>query len=499
MLGPGTMRFLLAALAVAASLGTQAAPIGYEGARHLLDRAGFGATDREIREYATLDREQAVDRLLAGARRVAVTPPPEFVDDPIERPAKLRNDPQARKALARKLVRQGLELRAWWLTEMLDTPSPLTERMTLFWHNHFATSQQKVRFSQLMYRQNVLLRREALGNFATLLHEVAKDPAMLVWLDNARSRKGAPNENFAREVMELFTLGVGHYSEQDVKEAARAFTGWSIDPATGAYRYRPFFHDGGEKVVLGRRGRLDGDDVLDILLAQPQTANFIAEKMWREFVSPTPDEAEVQRWGTLFRAAHYEVKPLLRAVLLSDAFWSPGNRATLVKSPVDVVVGTLRTFDVHPADLRPAAIACAVLGQNLFSPPNVKGWPGGDAWIDSATLLGREQFVDRVFRGADRGIMAPVAMTQEPPMMQDEKAESAQGGPGARLQRLMQRGMGAYAFDDRRWLASLGAPVETARLDRLVLATAAVDPVPASLDPAERVRALVADPAYQLK
>jgi len=322
---------------------------------------------------------------------------------------------------------------------------------------------------------------------------------MLVWLDNARSRKGAPNENFAREVMELFTLGVGHYSEQDVKEAARAFTGWSIDPATGAYRYRPFFHDGGEKVVLGRRGRLDGDDVLDILLAQPQTANFIAEKMWREFVSPTPDEAEVQRWGALFRAAHYEVKPLLRAVLLSDAFWSPGNRATLVKSPVDVVVGTLRTFDVHPADLRPAAIACAVLGQNLFSPPNVKGWPGGDAWIDSATLLGREQFVDRVFRGADRGIMAPVAMTQEPPMMQDEKAESAQGGPGARLQRLMQRGMGAYAFDDRRWLASLGAPVETARLDRLVLATAAVDPVPASLDPAERVRALVADPAYQLK
>ncbi len=491
------MKFLFAASAVMASLGAHAAPIGYEGARHLLDRAGFGATDREIREYAPLDRGEAVDRLLAGARREAVTPPPGFVDDPIERPAKLRSDPEARKALLKKLARQGLELRAWWLTEMLDTPSPLTERMTLFWHNHFATSQQKVRFPQLMYRQNVLLRREALGSFATLLHEVAKDPAMLVWLDNARSRKAAPNENFAREVMELFTLGVGHYSEQDVKEAARAFTGWSIDPGSGAYRYRPFFHDGGEKVVLGHRGRLDGDAVLDILLAQPQTAHFIAEKMWREFVSPAPDEAQVQRWAHVFRAAHYEVKPLLRAVLLSDAFWSPENRATLVKSPVDVVVGTMRTFDIHPADLRPAAIACAVLGQNLFSPPNVKGWPGGDAWIDSATLLGREQFVDRVFRGADRGVQ-PAAMAQEE-SMDARKGGGAPRAPGARLRALMQRGFASYAFDDRRWLASLGAPAQPQRIDRLVLAAAAVDPVPAGLDAASRVRALVADPAYQLK
>ena len=490
------MRLLYAALLLAASIGAAAAPMGYEDARHLLDRAGFGATDREIRDFATLEREQAVDRLLAGARREAVTPPPAFVDDPIERPGKLRNDPQARKALLAKLVQQGLELRSWWLQEMLDTPSPLTERMTLFWHNHFATSQRKVRAPQLMYRQNALLRREALGNFATLLHGIAKDPAMLVWLDNAKSRKGAPNENFAREVMELFTLGVGHYGEPDVKEAARAFTGWSVEPATGAYRYRPFFHDAGEKVVLGHRGNLDGDQVLDILLERPETAHFIAEKMWREFVSPTPDETQVESWARTFRAAHYEIKPLLRAVFLSDAFWSSANRATLVKSPVDVVVGTLRIFDIHPADLRPGAIACAVLGQNLFAPPNVKGWPGGDAWIDSATLLGREQFVDRIFRTADLG-MQPVAMQAS--AMQAEKGNAAAGAPGARLQRLMQRGMGAYAFNDRRWLVSLGTPHNTSQVDRLVLATAPVDPVPANLGMAGRVRALVADPAYQLK
>jgi len=397
------------------------------------------------------------------------------VHGPFVGPRQLRGlDPERRKALLRTLVRQGLELRAWWLREMLVTPSPLTERMTLFWHNHFATSQRKVKLGSLMYRQNVLLRREALGNFATLLHEVAKDPAMLVYLDNARSRRGAPNENFARESMELFTLGEGHYGESDVKEAARAFTGWSIDPDSGRYRYRPFFHDGGEKTFLGRRGDLDGDQVLDILLERPETARFIAAKLWREFVSPTPDPIEVERWAAIFRAAHYEVKPLLRAIFTSGAFWAPENRATLVKSPVDLVVGTLRTFDIRPDDLRPAAVACAVLGQNLFAPPNVKGWPGADAWIDSATLLGREQFLERVFRGTD-------------------------AGAGARPGRMMERAMGSYAFDERRWDRSLAEGARARDVDRLVLATAAVDPIPSGLEGAARLRALVADPSYQLK
>ena len=493
------MRLLAAIAAFLAAAAAQAAPIGYDGARHLLDRTGFGATDREVREYAALDREHAVDRLLAGTRREAITPPPAFATASFEPYARLQDmDSEERKAYQRKLVQEGLELRAWWIGEMLATPSPLTERMTLFWHNHFATSQRKVRLGQLMYRQNVLLRREALGNFGSLLHGIAKDPAMLVWLDNAGSRRQAPNENFAREVMELFTLGVGNYTERDVKEAARAFTGMSLERQTGEYRYRPFIHDDGVKTVLGKIGNFDGDDVLNILLARPETARFVAGKVWREFVSPTPDAAEVERWAAIFRGEHYEIRPLMRAVLLSDAFWDPANRATLVKSPVDVVVGTLRTFDIHPTDLRPAAVQVAALGQNLFAPPNVKGWPGGDAWIDTATLLGRKQFVDRVFRGSEG--MAAMAEPEAMPARGNGPTGAGQGaGINGAMQRIMDRGLGSYAFNPQRWTHSL-AEGETARdVEHLVLAMAPVNPVPADADAVGRVRALVADPAYQLR
>jgi len=422
-------------------------------------------------------------------------PPPAFVDAPFEPYHRLRAmSPEDRKAAQRQLFEQGFELRAWWMREMVSTPSPLTERMTLFWHGHFATSQQKVRAPQLMYRQNALLRREALGNFATLLHAVAKDPAMLVYLDNAGNRKQAPNENFAREVMELFTLGEGRYGEQDVKEAARAFTGWSLDRETGEFTFRRLWHDYGDKTVLGRSGPLDGDDVLDILLARPEAAEFIAGKLWREFVSRTPDPREVARWAAVFRESRYEVKPLMRAMLTSQSFWSADNRGALIKSPLDLVVGTLRTFDIRPVDFRPAVFTAAALGQNPFSPPNVKGWPGAEAWINSSTLLGRKQWLDRVFRGSDSA-----TMSQEP--AEGEGSAGAQAKePGQRFRRMMERGMGDYAFDGDRFIRSL--PVSTdgaARVDQLVLAAAAVNPPPEDTDAAERVRALVADAAYQLK
>jgi uncharacterized protein (DUF1800 family) len=485
------MRLIAAFLAVSFSIAAHAAAIGYEGARHLLNRTGFGATDAEIAQFAPLGREEAVDRLLDGARREAFVAPPAAVDEPYQPFYKLRMlSAEERMAAQRKLVQEGFELRAWWLREMIATPSPLTERMTLFWHNHFATSQQKVRSTQLMYRQNALLRREALGNFATLLHDIAKDPAMLIYLDNAGSRKQAPNENFAREVMELFTLGEGHYTEHDVKEAARAFTGWSLDRETGEYTYRRIWHDYGEKTVLGRTGLLDGDDVLDTLLSRPETARFVVAKLWREFVSPTPDAAEVSRWADTFRASHYEVKPLMRAVLTSDAFWSPANRGALVKSPVDLVVGTLRTFGIKPADLRPAVFACAALGQNPFSPPNVKGWPGGDAWIDSATLLGRRQLVDRLFRGSDPMAAAPVAMRDEP--------KAAPGDFAARMRRSLERGIADYAFDGDRFAASLGN-AGAKRLEPLVLAYPPVNGDESEAPIPDRVRALVGDASYQLK
>ncbi|MEZ5613853.1 MAG: DUF1800 domain-containing protein [Rhodocyclaceae bacterium] len=395
------MRRLLAVLLILLSPLAQAVALDTADARHLLNRAGFGATPGEIAEFSRMSRAEAVDRLLAGAVTEARTPLPAGVDDYL-RPARLRElGEDERKALLRRQFEIGADLRGWWLEEMLRTPSPLTERMTLFWHNHFVSGQQKVKSARLMLEQNRLLRRHALGSFGTLLHAVAKDPAMIVYLDSATNRKEQPNENFAREVMELFTLGEGHYTERDVKEAARAFTGWSIDTTTGAYRWRPFIHDRGKKAVLGRVGRFDGDDVLDILLEQPATAEFIVAKLWKEFVSPQPEPAEAARIAKRFRDSGYEIKAALRALLLSEFFWAPTNRAALVKSPADLVVGTLRQLGFETGDPLPFVFVMRQLGQDLFGPPNVKGWPGGEAWVDSGTLLARKAFVERLFRGQE--------------------------------------------------------------------------------------------------
>ena len=501
------MKAILAGLVLAVATAAQSAGIAPSGeqvlgvadARHLLNRAGFGASDAEIRTLAPLKRAEAVDRLLATATMQPTIAPPAFVRDPFLPYYKIRElDAEARMAELRTRQQQGFALRAWWLHEMTVTPAPLAERMTLFWHGHFATSQLKVRSVPLMYRQHELLRREALGSFRRMLHEIARDPAMLIYLDNAGSRKEAPNENFAREVMELFTLGEGNYTERDVREAARAFTGWSLDRDRGEYLYRRAWHDYGEKTVLGRTGRLDGASVLDLLLAHPRTAEHITAKLWREFVSPTPDAAEVRRLAAVYREAGYEVKPLLRALFLSEAFWAEGNRASLIKSPVDVVVGTLRTFGIQPMDYRPAAFTVAALGQSLFTPPNVKGWPGGEAWIDASTLLGRRQFIDRVFRGNEP--MRTMAVAGEAMTTAPQEAMAAQP-PREAMRRMLERGMDTYAFEPERWSRGVqhGLADRGAYVTALVLAAAPANPMPAADDEGALVRALVADPVFQLR
>jgi uncharacterized protein (DUF1800 family) len=490
---------VLLAPALLISLAARAAPMGPDDARHLLNRAGFGATPKEVAAYAQLSRTEGVERLLVTTRTVAQTPPPAWVSEPILPPRELRGmSPERRKAFVAGEIQRGLDLRAWWVNEMATTPSQLTERMTLFWHNHFVSSQRKVRYTRLMYEQNVLLRRHATGSFAALLHAVGKDPAMVIYLDSAQNRRGQPNENFAREVMELFTLGEGHYTENDVREAARAFTGWSIDRDTGAYKYRPFIHDGGAKTVLGRSGNFDGDDVLDILLARPATAEFVVAKMWREFVSPEPDPAEVRRIAAAFRGSSYDVKTALRGLFLSDAFWARANRGTLVKSPVDLVVGTVRQFDVEYGDPAPFAMVAAQLGQNLFAPPNVRGWPGGEAWINSSTLLARKTFIERLFRAEEMPRAARVAM----------RAQAGEDDPGAddgieRAKRAARerfiRAMGDVRLDTNRWSRELAAPPTQAEIEQVVLAQAPAGPVTAGLPTRELLRQLALDPAYQLK
>src|SRR4051794_18271395 len=244
------------ALIVSSSLANGIA-IGAVDARHLLARTGFGPTSAEVRAYAALSRNEAVDRLLRETNTEPSAAPPASINGStqVRRPGPMATA-EERKAFQQNETRRAMELRGWWMREMLATPSPLTERMTLFWHNHFVSGEQKVRDARMMYAQNALFRSQSLGNFSTLLHAVAKDPAMVIYLDNAQNRKGAPNENFAREVMELFTLGQGNYSERDIKEAARAFTGWGVDRASGTFAFRPRLHDDGEKTVFDKHGDL---------------------------------------------------------------------------------------------------------------------------------------------------------------------------------------------------------------------------------------------------
>jgi uncharacterized protein (DUF1800 family) len=296
---------------------------------------------------------------------------------------------------------------------MARGPRPLQEKMTLFWHGHFATSVEKVREPYFMWRQNELFRRLATGNWLELLIEAGKDPAMLVWLDQAQSRKDHPNENFAREVMELFTLGEGHYTEKDITEAARALTGWSLDRPAEKYVYRPGAHDDGEKTFLGRTGNLDGEDVLEQIVAQPQAALYITGKLWNFFAGEYPSAELNRALAEVFHKSNNTFKPVLRAMFLSEEFYAAPLIRNQVKSPVQWLVGSARVLECE----LPPPLACAAvlrtLGQDLFAPPNVKGWDGGLAWITTNNLLSRYNEAAALVQG-DLSIVAGMADTKNP-------------------------------------------------------------------------------------
>jgi uncharacterized protein (DUF1800 family) len=485
----GVLGVLAVHVCFAAGIG---APLGFDDARHLLNRTSLAGTPEDIASFGRLTRQQAAERLLGAPSGAAITPPPAWVDEPFQSLRRFRTmSAEERKLAQREVFQRSFELQSWWLTEFLATRSPLAEKMTLFWHNHFVTSFQKVRSPQLLYRQNVLLRSHALGNFGELLRAVARDPAMLIYLDNAISRKEQPNENFARELMELFTLGEGNYGEQDVKEAARAFTGWSVEPETGKFLFREQAHDGGVKTVLGRTGSFDGGAVLDILLAQPQTAEFVAGKLWREFVSPVADPVEVRRIARAFRESGYDIRTALNALLVSDAFYAPQNRAALIKSPIELVVGTLRQFDFKTGEVLPFVVTANQLGQRLFAPPNVKGWPGGEAWINSTTFLARKAFLERLFRVEELRAMPAGEMAGG----MGEQLAAARLAPG---QERYLRAMLNVHFDAGQWLARLNGG-EAGAVQRVLLATAPVAPAAPGIKGMDLIRQVTQDAAYQLK
>lgn len=402
-----------------------------ERAAHLLERAGFGGTPAEVATLAAMSPKQAVQSLVRYQKIANSLPafePSGTHDAGLEpfatsRPAATDLAKETGQSLGVKVKPEGNRriqqvadrflywLRAsrlethrlgyWWANRMLLTKRPLEEKMTLFWHGHFATSEEKVRDYRKMEKQNALFRSMGTGNFRDLMIATAKDPAMLAYLDAAVNVKGAPNENFAREIMELFTMGVGNYSEEDIREAARAFTGWNYKGLE--FTFTPALHDVAPKTVLGRRGNFDGVQVIDILLAQPVTAEFIAAKLYRYFVREDLSPALQGRLGAILRENQYEIAPFLEAIFLSRDFYSEASVASRIKPPVELVVSTYRKLGLTDVPGIPDFNDLTEsLGQKLFFPPNVAGWANGKSWITPGLLLERGNFVyDVVFPPID--------------------------------------------------------------------------------------------------
>lgn len=288
----------------------------------------------------------------------------------------------------RQQLREGLKsLNLMWLDEMIQSEAQLLNKMSLFWHGHFAC-----RVINSFFQQELLhtIRTHSLGNFGELLKEVSKSPSMLQFLNNQQNKRKSPNENFAREVMELFTMGRGNYSERDIKEAARAFTGWGFN-LQGEFVFRKQFHDEGTKTFLGRTGNFTGDDILNILLEQPQTAVFITQKVYKSFVNEKSNDAHVQWLSQRFYDNNYDIKKLLEDIFTSDWFYTEKNIGNKIKSPIELLVGIRRFLPMELDNDQAQLLFQKVLGQILFYPPNVAGWPGGRTWIDSSTLMVRLQ------------------------------------------------------------------------------------------------------------
>jgi len=375
-------------------------------AAHLLRRAGFGGSPAEVARAAAAGMDRSVDALVQFPATDSLPSGPELVADadalsmlPALR-ARLTDAGDPGNAALLTMRRERNRLRreqdranvTWWLGRMLATPAPLQEKVTLYLHGHFATADnQKNVYGLDIVEQNQLLRRYALGNWRELTHAIARDRAMLKWLDNARNVKAHPNENFARELMELFTLGIGNYTETDVRESARAFTGYTFAPRTGQFYFNAARHDDGPKTFLGHTGDLDGDDVIDVIFAQPAAPKYFARRLLEFFVYSDPEPELVDALAALIRKNDFNMAPVFSTLLRSNVLFSDRAYRALVKSPIEFVIGSYKLFGVP--DVTPDVIpVLGRMGQIPFHPPSVKGWDGGAQWLNTQTVLARENF-----------------------------------------------------------------------------------------------------------
>lgn len=446
-----------------------------EEIRHLMARTSFAASPSDLTAYAKMDRKNSIERMIDAINYApeAALPYPAFLRsirpnlDDYDNPRKRGLDELQVEAFKKQRYEENQQIRAWWLAEMIASDTPLRERMALFWHGHFTSTTGEARLPEIMWQQVQLLRHNATGNFASLLRAISRDPAMLRYLNGASSKAEQPNENFARELFELFTLGTGNYTEDDIKEAAKALVGWRVDKETQVASFQPKQAVPGDKQVLGKTVQ-DMDGVIDAILAHPATAPFIVRKLWVEFISPTPDEKEVERLAILFRTGNWEIAPLLSALFQTDAFWDAKNKGTLVKSPIELMVGTARGLEI-PVD-KPVQVVNMTrqMGLDLLSPPNVKGWPQGMGWLTSDTLLARRDALVRLAKG-DFSFPYP----------RDVPVTAG------------YRGLSRYLENDP-------GRADQARLQKTLLAASPTQPFD-GVGPGDRVLQALLDPAYEVK
>lgn len=360
-------------------------PWDLPAAAHLLRRAGFQPSTDEIERCLKDGPSATVDRLLTAPEESSRA---RELDD-IERSVQHSDSIDA--------------VRGWWLKRMVRTSRPLHARLSVFWHNHFATSNEKVRSAPMMMRQLQTIQDQGAGKFEDLLLAMSRDPAMIVWLDGDSNIKGRPNENYARELFELFSLGVGHYTETDIKEAARAFTGWH--QRMGEYRFFERDHDDSPKTVLGTSGPLNGEDVVRIATSHPACSRFLSLKLLREFLTPEPSQSLVESFAQRLRETGLDIGASLRTLLVSRAMFAPETRRSRIKSPVEYVVGVARSLQTK-APVRTLIDSVNQMGQRLLEPPSVKGWNGHRAWLNSSTALLRLNAVQRLTEPDGAGVFS---------------------------------------------------------------------------------------------
>jgi uncharacterized protein (DUF1800 family) len=510
-------------------------------ATHLLSRTSFGGTPALAAALAARPLPDAIAALIREATKAPAPARPGWVKEPwvnTERvypettPAeRMENHRKAGERQARE--RDGL--RCWWLDHMIRTKAPLREVMTLFWHGHFTTEARRMFVAQPLYTQNVVLRAHALGSFRELLGAVTLDAAMMMYLSLEDSDAKKPNENFARELLELFTVGIGNYTENDIKEVARALTGWTLDAAPGTAK-RPLVkdaprafcrdglvptfvkekHDAGEKTVLGKTGRFGVPDVLDLVAAHPATARFVSGKLVTYFGVADPKNALRDRMAAEFTATAGNIAAVLKVLLAAPEFFAEESRGTLIKAPVHLLVGTCRLLGLDVTATPSLAQVTAAMGQELFNPPNVKGWPGGRDWISSGTLAVRYHLPEALFDGKEPAGFEPIGRERFFPLPADpeERRKLLKTLDGLDKQREAERKKDGFkvTFDPAK---AAGGPVPDAAdrlvdalLARLLVVPPRADTRAALTDavgraaPAERVklacRLILATPEYQL-